>query len=261
MTEAEITMRRQADLRRRHSRSAWSISRTPNSAPACARSPARIGLPMRGARPMAEAAREAWITGIGIVSCLGEGPEAHWQALMRGQPQRRRDDASRPTSCIRSRRSISTSRSRKRATSARWSRGSASAPTPPASRSTAPASRATPNPVAHGHDRRRRRRRARPRRRHRDPVAACRGAAESGRLPQRTADERPAPDAVPGAALQPARRQHLDRARRHRLLAHLHGRGSRPASTRCASRSRASTPGRATSRWSAAPTTASGPTC
>src|ERR1700760_3008192 len=26
-------------------------------------------------------AREAWITGIGIVSCLGEGPEAHWQAL------------------------------------------------------------------------------------------------------------------------------------------------------------------------------------
>ena len=33
---------------------------------------------------MADAAREAWITGIGIVSCLGEGPEAHWQALERG---------------------------------------------------------------------------------------------------------------------------------------------------------------------------------
>ena len=30
---------------------------------------------------MPEAACEAWITGIGIVSCLGEGPEAHWQAL------------------------------------------------------------------------------------------------------------------------------------------------------------------------------------
>src|SRR4051812_17649791 len=27
------------------------------------------------------AARECWITGIGIVSCLGEGPEAHWQRL------------------------------------------------------------------------------------------------------------------------------------------------------------------------------------
>jgi 3-oxoacyl-[acyl-carrier-protein] synthase II len=29
-------------------------------------------------------AREAWITGIGIVSCLGEGPDAHWQALSEG---------------------------------------------------------------------------------------------------------------------------------------------------------------------------------
>src|SRR5665213_964129 len=36
-------------------------------------------------RPMAEA-REAWITGIGIVSTLGEGPEAHWQKLMEGHP-------------------------------------------------------------------------------------------------------------------------------------------------------------------------------
>src|SRR5881394_3324002 len=31
--------------------------------------------------------REAWITGIGIVSCLGEGPDAHWQALGAGHPQ------------------------------------------------------------------------------------------------------------------------------------------------------------------------------
>jgi 3-oxoacyl-[acyl-carrier-protein] synthase II len=30
---------------------------------------------------MVEASREAWITGIGIVSCLGEGPDAHWQSL------------------------------------------------------------------------------------------------------------------------------------------------------------------------------------
>jgi 3-oxoacyl-[acyl-carrier-protein] synthase II len=29
-------------------------------------------------------ARETWITGIGIVSCLGEGPDAHWQALSEG---------------------------------------------------------------------------------------------------------------------------------------------------------------------------------
>jgi 3-oxoacyl-[acyl-carrier-protein] synthase II len=31
--------------------------------------------------------REAWITGIGIVSCLGEGPDAHWQALGQKPPQ------------------------------------------------------------------------------------------------------------------------------------------------------------------------------
>jgi 3-oxoacyl-[acyl-carrier-protein] synthase II len=30
---------------------------------------------------MAENAREAWITGVGLVSCLGEGVEAHWQGL------------------------------------------------------------------------------------------------------------------------------------------------------------------------------------
>ena len=35
---------------------------------------------------MAEPAREVWITGIGIVSCLGEGPEAHWQKLMEAHP-------------------------------------------------------------------------------------------------------------------------------------------------------------------------------
>jgi 3-oxoacyl-[acyl-carrier-protein] synthase II len=34
---------------------------------------------------MADSRREAWITGIGIVSCLGEGPDAHWQALSTGQ--------------------------------------------------------------------------------------------------------------------------------------------------------------------------------
>ena len=36
---------------------------------------------------MAEASREAWITGIGLVSCLGEGPDAHMQALGAGKPQ------------------------------------------------------------------------------------------------------------------------------------------------------------------------------
>jgi 3-oxoacyl-[acyl-carrier-protein] synthase II len=43
---------------------------------------------------MADAAREAWITGIGIVSCLGEGPDAHWQAL--GGPPPQADAATYP---------------------------------------------------------------------------------------------------------------------------------------------------------------------
>jgi 3-oxoacyl-[acyl-carrier-protein] synthase II len=36
---------------------------------------------------MAEGARQAFITGIGIVSCLGEGPDAHWDALTASRPQ------------------------------------------------------------------------------------------------------------------------------------------------------------------------------
>jgi len=36
---------------------------------------------------MVDAAREAWITGIGIVSCLGEGPDAHWQKLTAAHPE------------------------------------------------------------------------------------------------------------------------------------------------------------------------------
>ena len=35
---------------------------------------------------MADNRREALITGIGIVSCLGEGVDAHWQALSGAQP-------------------------------------------------------------------------------------------------------------------------------------------------------------------------------
>jgi 3-oxoacyl-[acyl-carrier-protein] synthase II len=35
---------------------------------------------------MVDAPREAWITGIGLVSALGEGPEVHWQKLMAAKP-------------------------------------------------------------------------------------------------------------------------------------------------------------------------------
>ncbi len=36
---------------------------------------------------MANAPRDAWITGIGIVSCLGEGPQVHWQRLNEAPPR------------------------------------------------------------------------------------------------------------------------------------------------------------------------------
>jgi 3-oxoacyl-[acyl-carrier-protein] synthase II len=36
---------------------------------------------------MNDARRETWITGLGIVSCLGEGLEAHWQRLNEAPPQ------------------------------------------------------------------------------------------------------------------------------------------------------------------------------
>ena len=35
---------------------------------------------------MPETAREAWITGVGMLSYLGEGPDTHWQKLMAAQP-------------------------------------------------------------------------------------------------------------------------------------------------------------------------------
>ena len=35
---------------------------------------------------MAERARDVWITGIGLVSCLGEGPDSHWERLMEARP-------------------------------------------------------------------------------------------------------------------------------------------------------------------------------
>jgi 3-oxoacyl-[acyl-carrier-protein] synthase II len=35
---------------------------------------------------MTEAPHEAWITGIGILSCLGEGLDAHWQAFQESKP-------------------------------------------------------------------------------------------------------------------------------------------------------------------------------
>src|SRR6185503_3382565 len=47
----------------------------------------RNASPSRWRPRVADTSREAFITGIGIVSCLGEGPDAHWHGLSSGKPQ------------------------------------------------------------------------------------------------------------------------------------------------------------------------------
>ena len=87
---------------------------------------------------MADAQREAWITGIGIVSCLGEGADAHWQGLS----ERRVivDAATFPPYLVHPIAPLDLDKQiPRRATSARWRRGSASAPMRPGWRSRMPA--------------------------------------------------------------------------------------------------------------------------
>ncbi len=85
---------------------------------------------------MADAQREAWITGIGIVSCLGEGADAHWQGLSERRANVERRDVralSRPSARAARFRQADPEEGRP---APDGSRGSASAPTPPGSRST-----------------------------------------------------------------------------------------------------------------------------
>ena len=75
--------------------------------------------------------RETWITGIGLVSSLGDGLEANWDALRSGRVnidlERYAPWMIHPLVPLNL-----DSRFRKRATSARWKHGSALAPTQPA---------------------------------------------------------------------------------------------------------------------------------
>ena len=73
VTKAAITRRRQGDLRRRADACGSCRFPTRGCAPNMEEVAARIGFPAGGARSWLKRAREAWITGIGIVSCLGEG--------------------------------------------------------------------------------------------------------------------------------------------------------------------------------------------
>jgi hypothetical protein len=83
-----------------------------------------------------------WITGVGLVSCLGEGAEAHLSALEAPEGSRPPvvdEEGFAPFPCIRCRPWSWTGRSRSAATSGRWSPGSGSAPTPRGWLSTTPA--------------------------------------------------------------------------------------------------------------------------
>src|SRR6267142_2672576 len=61
------------------SHSGWSSFPPRISAPAWKKSPPKS--PSRWRRSLMAEGRETWISGIGIVSCLGEGLDAHWQGL------------------------------------------------------------------------------------------------------------------------------------------------------------------------------------
>src|SRR6516165_12248161 len=63
---------------------AWWNSPAPNFAPAWRRWQRSSSFRSRRSL-MAEVPREVWITGIGMVSCLGDGAEAHWQGFTEGR--------------------------------------------------------------------------------------------------------------------------------------------------------------------------------
>ena len=170
--------------------------------------------------------REVWITGVGLLTCLGEGLEATWQHLERGDPPPY-DDKSFAPYIVHPLAPVNFDKQIPKKSDQRqmepWQRIGVYAAGLSAERRRY--RRQTRTARHHRHDRRRRRRRARYRRRLDDPHRHAQGD-RARRIPQRAADERPAADFVPGAAPEPPRRQHLNRAWRRRLLAHVSGRGS-----------------------------------
>ena len=75
-----------------------------------------------------KARREVWITGVGLLTCLGEGLEANWHHLERGDPPPYDDKTFAPY-IVHPLPAISFDKQiPKKATSARWSCGNAPAP-------------------------------------------------------------------------------------------------------------------------------------
>ena len=158
------------------SRSGWSSFPNPEFRASMEKMAAILEFPMGALAAWLMPPREAWITGIGIVSCLGEGADAHWQALTERRAQRRRRDLrALPRPSARADRSRQADPEEGRP-APDGSRGSGSAPMPPGSRSTDAGRQGQCRAArAHGHDRRRRRRRARHRGRRHDPHRHAQG--------------------------------------------------------------------------------------
>ena len=171
--------------------------------------------------------REVWITGVGLLTCLGEGLDAAWTHLERGDPPAY-DDKSFAPYIVHPLAPMSFDKQIPKKSDQRqmetWQRigvyAAGMALTDAGVDGNAEILDRIDMIVAAGGG-------------ERDIavdtaiMAGVRKTDTAGRLPQRTADERSAPDAVSGAAAQSARRQYLARPRRRRLLAHFHGRGSR----------------------------------
>ena len=169
--------------------------------------------------------REVWITGVGLITCLGEGLEAAVEHLERGDPPPY-DDKSFAPYIVHPLAPVSFDKQIPKKSDQRqmelWQRIGVYA----AGLALADAGIAGKPDLLDNTDM---------------IVAAAGGerdipadssiltgmrkVTERGRISQRTADERSAPYSVSGAAAQSAGRQHLHRARRGRLVAHILGRG------------------------------------
>ncbi len=172
--------------------------------------------------------REAWITGIGLVTALGEGLDAHWAALNGGKDDWLKLDAAtyapyqvHPAVAFDVVKQIPDRGDRRQMEA--WQR-----------LGTYAAGLALDDAGVKGQDELLKRmhmivaagggeRATMP-----STDRSCRASSDqhARAVPQRAADERPEADAVPGPAVEPPRGQHFHRPRRGRFLAHLHGRGN-----------------------------------
>ena len=252
VAEAEITYRRRALPQRR--RCAAQMLETAR----------RVAVPEDVSCQMArsDADRDALITGIGLVSCLGEGPTRTGRRWTRPAASRRWWTPTRfapwpvhPMAPLDLDRQIP-KRGDQRQMEA-WQRigvyAAGLALDAAGVKGNAGLAR------AHGHDRRGRRRRARLCRRRGDPVGHA-GSGRSGRAAERAADVRTCARRCSSRSFPTCWRATSRWCTAWSAPRAPSWARRQPAPTRCASPARGSPPGRATCSWSAARTTPSGRT-